>query len=70
LETTIDDNKKPRGEHWIYPRKAQLRFWANVNQWYGLDSEGVHKLLKIKSMYEFEGSEEEAYIALEEAGGD
>lgn len=63
-------NKKPKTEHWIYPRESQKGFWRNVQEWYGLDSDGVHHLLGIKSMYEFKGTEEEAYEAIEEAGGD
>jgi len=66
----MEEGKASRREHWIYDRRAQLRFWRNVYENYGLDSEGVHRLLGVKSMYDWDKSEEEAYIALEEAGGD
>lgn len=64
----MEKKKQSKSDHWIYERQAQRRFWGNVAQWYGLDQDGVHQLLGIKSMYDWEGSEQEAYETLEEAG--
>ncbi len=47
------------GPHWMEDEVARKRFWAKLGE-VGLDSKDAHRELDVYSMYDFEGTEQDA----------
>jgi hypothetical protein len=53
-------------QHWIEYETIRAKFWAVAQSEYGLDHDGVHEILGIKTLKEFGGTFEDAITALKQ----